>query len=670
MSRAGLSSSKPRRRFIPQQLRHQQQRNTSETDRSNDREMTKVNEQDQNEAAEPNKNIERSQEVEDKETTKKTISKDYSNKRFGTKPFAHLLYHTLPDVIVPKYCTSATDNNNSNNNNDEQHQQSSSKCYFNITSQTIAGGDALWVDISGTDDLTLSDWRTCGEELLLHDIDCDIHPHIVNEVVGPDAFPQSVVVGSSNYDVTAELVPASHRPRGDEDGEGENKKKPTKQKSMKDLFRVGDGGCDCCLAILRAAYEDPPLGSSSATDYYNNESSSLSSSRASSNSIQSVSTRLCVIVVPSKHLILTVHRRHIEMLDSMMRPQQQQHPKKNNNSSKDNEKKKSSASSSSRNNNDDKEHATSDDESQQQQSYTCEYETRFKNASPAHLINTIFKRCYKAYLDEITRCVIRFDNLESQLFSSEIEVVSASSRNSSLVRQKKTSSSSGSKSLLKKLSSAILFPSSSSSSSSSPPTDDDRVDLARRLYQLKRRSAVYSRILVMVDDTYNNLVSSVYPVAVNSSTSSNNQQEKTKGNNNSNNINFYDVASPFSSSSSSSPSSPSSSSSSSSSSPLSDPFVQDVMQYNAYTRSLADNLSENIQNTVQLLFQLSSHKMNALMKVLTKFSAFFIPLSFFVSIFGMNFEHIPLTSAEDFPKFLSLLSMLAMGLTIWFGKKF
>ncbi|KAH9600727.1 Mg2+ transporter protein [Trypanosoma melophagium] len=69
---------------------------------------------------------------------------------------------------------------------------------------------------------------------------------------------------------------------------------------------------------------------------------------------------------------------------------------------------------------------------------------------------------------------------------------------------------------------------------------------------------------------------------------------------------------------------------------------QDVQQDIAHVRSISEELNANADSVLQLLFQLSSYQLNELMRVLTIFSAFFIPLSFIASIYGMNFTHLPL----------------------------
>lgn len=65
-----------------------------------------------------------------------------------------------------------------------------------------------------------------------------------------------------------------------------------------------------------------------------------------------------------------------------------------------------------------------------------------------------------------------------------------------------------------------------------------------------------------------------------------------------------------------------------------------------------------------------AQKSNDVMKLLTIFSAFFLPLTFIAGVYGMNFENMPELQWE-YGYFLSLLLMLiiAIGIFMWFRRK-
>lgn len=55
----------------------------------------------------------------------------------------------------------------------------------------------------------------------------------------------------------------------------------------------------------------------------------------------------------------------------------------------------------------------------------------------------------------------------------------------------------------------------------------------------------------------------------------------------------------------------------------------------------ADELLESANNLLGLQLSLASHRTSEVMRVLTIFSVFFLPLTFLVGVYGMNFRHLP-----------------------------
>ncbi len=78
---------------------------------------------------------------------------------------------------------------------------------------------------------------------------------------------------------------------------------------------------------------------------------------------------------------------------------------------------------------------------------------------------------------------------------------------------------------------------------------------------------------------------------------------------------------------------------------------------------------QQLESNLNLIFNLQSHKLNEIMKMLTILSAVFIPLTFLAGIYGMNFQNIPETQTE-YGYFYLLGSMLVIGaLTVYYFKK-
>ncbi len=71
------------------------------------------------------------------------------------------------------------------------------------------------------------------------------------------------------------------------------------------------------------------------------------------------------------------------------------------------------------------------------------------------------------------------------------------------------------------------------------------------------------------------------------------------------------------------------------------PLRQDVTERIENLVFFADGLLEDLNSLLNIQMSLASGRTNDVMKVLTIFSAFFLPLNFIVGVYGMNFEHMP-----------------------------
>jgi magnesium transporter len=82
-----------------------------------------------------------------------------------------------------------------------------------------------------------------------------------------------------------------------------------------------------------------------------------------------------------------------------------------------------------------------------------------------------------------------------------------------------------------------------------------------------------------------------------------------------------------------------------------------------YLRDLAAGLRDFYLSAV-------SHRMNEIMKVLTLFSSFFLPLTFLAGVYGMNFKHMPeLDVPWAYPALWGVFGALALGMFVWFRRR-
>ncbi len=98
--------------------------------------------------------------------------------------------------------------------------------------------------------------------------------------------------------------------------------------------------------------------------------------------------------------------------------------------------------------------------------------------------------------------------------------------------------------------------------------------------------------------------------------------------------------------------------------------LQDVKDQQLKIQTLYHQVLENVNNLMNLYISFSAQKTNDVIRVLTVFSVFFLPLTFIVGIYGMNFKYMPeLNSKWGYP--ITLLIMLGVTLSIylWFKSK-
>jgi magnesium transporter len=100
------------------------------------------------------------------------------------------------------------------------------------------------------------------------------------------------------------------------------------------------------------------------------------------------------------------------------------------------------------------------------------------------------------------------------------------------------------------------------------------------------------------------------------------------------------------------------------------PLLQDLRENAESMHFYADELLEDINNLLAMQLSLAAHRTNEVIQVLTVFSAFFLPLTFIVGIYGMNFEHMPeLTKAWGYPAVIVAMGIVSLSIWYWFRKR-
>jgi magnesium transporter len=98
--------------------------------------------------------------------------------------------------------------------------------------------------------------------------------------------------------------------------------------------------------------------------------------------------------------------------------------------------------------------------------------------------------------------------------------------------------------------------------------------------------------------------------------------------------------------------------------------MQDIKDQLLYLILIFDEMTDDANSLLNTYLSVNAQKSNDVMRLLTIFSAFFLPLTFIAGIYGMNFDHMP-ELKHPIGYFATLGFMLGIALIIflWFRRK-
>jgi magnesium transporter len=99
-------------------------------------------------------------------------------------------------------------------------------------------------------------------------------------------------------------------------------------------------------------------------------------------------------------------------------------------------------------------------------------------------------------------------------------------------------------------------------------------------------------------------------------------------------------------------------------------LVQDIQDLYTKLLLLYDQILDDLTNLLNIYLSLTAQKTNQVMKILTVFSVFFMPLTFIVGIYGMNFKYMPeLYYRWSYPIVWLIMIAITVVIFFWFKKK-
>ena len=99
-------------------------------------------------------------------------------------------------------------------------------------------------------------------------------------------------------------------------------------------------------------------------------------------------------------------------------------------------------------------------------------------------------------------------------------------------------------------------------------------------------------------------------------------------------------------------------------------LFRDVQENAESYHFYADELLDDANTLLNVQLALASHRTGEVMRVLTVFSVFFLPLTFIVGVYGMNFRFMPeLNSPWGYPAVLGAMLLVTLLIYRWFRSR-
>lgn len=98
-------------------------------------------------------------------------------------------------------------------------------------------------------------------------------------------------------------------------------------------------------------------------------------------------------------------------------------------------------------------------------------------------------------------------------------------------------------------------------------------------------------------------------------------------------------------------------------------YLRDVYDHTVQIIDTIETFRDIISGSLDIYLSSISNKMNEIMKVLTIIGTIFIPLTFIVGIYGMNFKYMPELDMKLAYPILWIIMISVVALMIWYFRK-
>ncbi|HTF90552.1 MAG TPA: magnesium/cobalt transporter CorA [Planctomycetota bacterium] len=99
-------------------------------------------------------------------------------------------------------------------------------------------------------------------------------------------------------------------------------------------------------------------------------------------------------------------------------------------------------------------------------------------------------------------------------------------------------------------------------------------------------------------------------------------------------------------------------------------YLNDCYDHTVQVMDLLETYRELGSSLLEVWLSSVSNRMNEVMKILTIISTIFMPLTFIVGVYGMNFKHMPeINSKWGYPVVMLVMLVIALAMVHWFKRK-
>jgi magnesium transporter len=101
-----------------------------------------------------------------------------------------------------------------------------------------------------------------------------------------------------------------------------------------------------------------------------------------------------------------------------------------------------------------------------------------------------------------------------------------------------------------------------------------------------------------------------------------------------------------------------------------DYYIRDVYDHSIQAFDMLESFRDRISDMLDIYLSTTSNKLNEIVRVLTVISTIFVPLTFIVGLYGMNFRSMPEMEYQySYPIILLVMFLIAVSMLVYFRRK-